>query len=105
MPNIFLMSIVTMSSAFFREAALAIANARVFDFITYPFFLIMPNHFTILYISVPQTVHLPFIACLLFFMVTFWVSFISCFALHFTQYPVSAINITSLNENLPNYTL
>jgi hypothetical protein len=40
---------------------------------------------------VPQVVHLPFIADLPFFIVTFWASFISFFDLHFTQYPVSAI--------------
>jgi hypothetical protein len=45
----------------------------------------------ILYMPVPQVTHLPFIAERLFFIVTFWASFISLFDLHFTQYPVSAI--------------
>jgi hypothetical protein len=44
-----------------------------------------------LYIPVPQVTHFPFIAWRLFFIVTFWESFISFFDLHFTQYPVSAI--------------
>lgn len=39
----------------------------------------------ILYIPVPQTVHLPFIARRPFFMVTSSVSVISLFCLHFTQ--------------------
>ena len=49
---------------------------------------------------VPQVVHLPFIASRLFFIVTFWVSFISFLDLHFTQYPTSAIYITSFNFSI-----
>jgi hypothetical protein len=40
---------------------------------------------------VEHVLHFPFIAERPFFMVTFWVSFISFFDLHFTQYPTSAI--------------
>lgn len=45
----------------------------------------------ILYIPVPQTVHLPFMAFRPFFMVTTSVPFISVFFLHFMQYATSAI--------------
>ncbi len=47
--------------------------------------------FNILYIPVPQVGHLPFIAGLPFFMVTFLASEISFFSLHFTQYPVKTL--------------
>jgi len=52
----------------------------------------------ILYMPVPQSVHLPFIARRLFFMVTCSVSFISFEALHFTQYPFSAICSSFLQQ-------
>jgi hypothetical protein len=45
----------------------------------------------ILYMPVPQVGHLPLTAARPFFMVTFCSSFISLLALHFTQYPFSAI--------------
>jgi hypothetical protein len=45
----------------------------------------------ILYMPVPQTVHLPFIAGRPFFIVTFSVSFIVRFCLHLTQYASSAM--------------
>jgi hypothetical protein len=45
----------------------------------------------ILYIPVPHLEQVPFIAGLPFFIVTFCASFISDFALHFTQYAVSAM--------------
>ena len=76
-----------MSSAFLSEAAPAIASARFLAFIKlFPYFYLI-----ILYMPVPQVVHLPFIAWRLFFIVTFCVSFISFLDLHFTQYPISAI--------------
>jgi hypothetical protein len=88
-----------MSDAFLSEAALATASALLLDFINYALFLYdgsdRLDYFTILYIPVPQVVHLPFNAWRLFFIVTFWVSFISFLDLHFTQYPISAIKITS----------
>ncbi len=56
-------------------------------------------YFIILYIPVPHVEHLPFIAERPFFIVTFSVSFISFLALHFTQYPTSAIDITSFKIN------
>lgn len=40
----------------------------------------------ILYIFVPHVPHVPVTAGLPFFIVTSWASFISLFALHFTQY-------------------
>ncbi|MBN1559278.1 hypothetical protein JW998_03465 [candidate division KSB1 bacterium] len=45
----------------------------------------------ILYMPVPQTEHFPFMAGRPFFIVTFSAFFISRFALHFTQYPTSAM--------------
>ena len=42
----------------------------------------------ILYIPVPQTVHVPLAAGLPGLISTFWTSFISRFSLHFTQYPI-----------------
>ncbi len=48
----------------------------------------------ILYMPVPQTEHLPLIAGRPFFMVTFSVSFIGLFCLHFTQYASSAISVS-----------
>ena len=56
--------------------------------------------FNILYIPVPQVGHLPFIAGLPFFIVTFWASFISFLALHFTQYASKIL--TSSNESAAN---
>jgi len=86
-----------MSSAFFSAAALAIARAFFLDSITFHLSLKYGRYLylIILYMPVPHVVHFPFIACRLFFIVTFWVSFISFLALHFTQYPISAISITS----------
>ena len=49
------------------------------------------DYFIILYMPVLQVVHLPFIAERPFFIVTFSVSFISLFDLHFTQYAISAM--------------
>jgi hypothetical protein len=59
-----------------------------------PLQTIKRNYFftgSILYIPVPQSEHFPFKAGRPFFMVTFWPSLISFFALHFTQYAISAI--------------
>src|SRR3989338_3618095 len=92
MEGIFRISMMTISSAFFSEAALAIAEILFKRRIYY--------YFIILNIPVPQVTHLPFIASLLFFIVTFCVSFISLLDLHFTQYPVSAIQLTSLKVNV-----
>src|SRR2546430_11498835 len=51
---------------------------------------------------VPQTEQVPFMACLPFFMVTSFASFISLFCLHFTQY-ASAI-FHSFHRKTKNFT-
>ena len=83
--------------AFLDLAIVAIRSAIFFVSI-----LVTPYYFPkILYMPVPQVVHLPFMAWRLFFIVTFCVSFMSLFDLHFTQYPTSAIYITPfLNKHI-----
>ncbi len=56
----------------------------------------------ILYIPVPQTEHFPFNAGRPFFIVTRSTSTISLFALHFTQYAISANGITSFRSTFLN---
>lgn len=56
----------------------------------------------ILYIPVPQTGHLPFIAGLPFFIVTFTALGSSRFARHFTQYMVAIVSFHLLSPFLPS---
>lgn len=52
------------------------------------------------YMPVPQFGHLPFMAFLLFFITTSFASFISFFALHFTQYAVVILPPSSRDSSL-----
>ena len=54
---------------------------------------------SILYIPVPHSGHFPFIAGRPFFIVTRSVSFMTLFALHFTQYASSIVTSTLLVDS------
>jgi hypothetical protein len=56
------------------------------------------DHLPILNIFVPQTVHIPCVAGLPFFIVIFFSSFIDLFDLHLTQYASMIMQVIKRNK-------